>query len=261
MNTMNQITEKIRAAQALDFGIIFNEAIELFKKTWIQGFLLQLFTILVMIPLIIMVYVPLLGLIIAQQENNGFNEDAFSNFFAGMSVLYIAVVIVCVLVLGAVSIALNAGFFRIMKKLDHDEMVSTNDFFYYVKGKYLGKAFTLLIITLLLSAGSVLLCYLPLIYFFVPISFFAAIFAFNPELSASEIVSLSFKLGTKKWLIGFGLILISSLLSQIVGFILCGVGTLFTAAFAYHPVYLIYKHVVGFNNTELIDEIGTTPVE
>ena len=74
-------------------------------------------------------------------------------------------------------------------------------------------------------------------------------------------VSLSFKLGTKKWLIAFGLIIISSLLSQIAGFLLCGIGTLFTAAFVYHPVYLIYKEVVGFDDAELIDEIGTTPVE
>lgn len=261
MNTPNQITEKIRSAKALDFGTIFNEAIELFKKTWIQGFLLQLFTILVMLPLIIMVYVPFIGLIVAQEKSRSFNEDAFSNFFAGMSVLYIVVVLICVLVLGAVSIALNAGFFRIMKKLDHNETVSTNDFFYFVKGKFLGKAFTLLIITALLSAASVLLCYAPLIYLFVPMSYFAVLFAFNPELSATEMVTLSFRLGNKKWLISFGLIVVSYLLAQIVGLLTCGLGTLFTMAFVYHPVYLIYKHVVGFNEPEPIDEIGTTPIE
>ncbi|GAA4279691.1 hypothetical protein [Gaetbulibacter aestuarii] len=261
MNTLNQITEKIRAARALDFGIIFNEAIELFKKTWIQGFLLQLFTILVMLPLIIMVYVPFIGLIIAQEKSRSINEEAISNFFAGMSVLYIAVVIICALVLGAVSIALNAGFFRIMKKLDHNETVSTNDFFYFVKGRYLGKAFTILIVTFLLSAASLLLCYTPLIYLFVPMSYFAVFFAFNPDLSAGEIISQSFRLGNKKWLLSFGLIVVSYLLAQIIGLITCGIGSLFTMAFVYHPVYLIYKHVVGFNDPEPIDEIGTTPVE
>ena len=261
MNTSNQITEKIRAAKPLDFGNIFNEAIELFKKTWIQGFLLQLFTILVMLPLIIMVYVPFIGLIIAQEKSRSFNEEAFSNFFAGMSIFYIVVVILCVFVLGAVSIALNAGFFRIMKKLDYNETVSTNDFFYFVKGKYLGKTFVILIVTFLLSAASLLLCYTPLIYLFVPMSYFAAIFAFNPEFSVSEIVTSSFRLGNKKWLLTFGLLVVSYLLAQLIGLLTCGIGTLFTTAFVYHPVYLIYKHVIGFNDAEPIDEIGTMPSE
>ena len=73
-------------------------------------------------------------------------------------------------------------------------------------------------------------------------------FAFNPELSVGDIVKASFKLGHKKWLLAFGLILVSLLLAQIVGMLLCGIGTLFTAAFVYHPTYLIYKEVIGFGS-------------
>ena len=88
----------------------------------------------------------------------------------------------------------------------------------------------------------------------VPFSLFALIFAFNPELNVGDIVKISFKLGHKKWLLIFGLIFVCSLLAQVVGFILCGIGTLFTAAFVYHPTYLIYKEVIGFDND---DEIST----
>jgi len=256
MNTTSSLQEKIRNAKALDFGTIFSASIELFKKTWIQGFLLQLFTFLIMLPLIIVLYIPLFAMIFAQAENGYSETDMFSNFFAGMSIIYILFVIVGVFVLGAVSVALNAAFFRIMKMLDHGEAVTTGDFWYFLKGKYLSKTFMLILVSILIAIPSVLLCYIPLLYVMVPMSFFAVIFAFNPKLSVGDIVKLSFNLGTKKWLLAFGLIIISSLLAEIIGFLLCGIGLLFTAAFVYHPVYLVYKEVIGFEDDNEINQIG-----
>ena len=255
MNTISSLQEKINNAKALDFGTIFSESIELFKKTWLQGFLLQIFTIVVMLPLIIILYVPLITMMIAQAESGYSDPNVYGDFFASMSILYICFVIIGVLVLGAVSVALNAAFFRIIKKLDHGEQVATSDFFYFLNGKYLSKTFMLMLVSILIAIPSALMCYIPLIYMIVPLSFFAMIFAFNPDLSVSDIVSISFKIGHKKWLLAFGLIFISSLLAQIVGFLLCGIGVLFTAPFVYHPVYLIYKEVVGFDNDDEIDII------
>ncbi|WP_345277069.1 hypothetical protein [Litoribaculum gwangyangense] len=256
---MNTLQEKIERAKELDFGTIFSESIELFKKTWLQGFLLQLFTFIVMLPLIIMFYIPFIGLIIAQEESGYNDSDAFNAFFASMSLLYILFIVVGIFVLGAISVALNAGFYRIMKRLDYNEQVTTSDFFYFVKGKYLSKAFMLMLISILIAIPAALLCYIPLIYAIVPLSYFSLFFAFNPELSVGDMVKASFKLGNKKWLISFGLIIVSSLLAQIIGFILCFVGVLFTAAFVYHPTYLIYKNVIGFDEPTAIDEIGATP--
>ena len=255
MNTISSLQEKINNAKALDFGTIFSESIELFKKTWLQGFLLQIFTIVVMLPLIIILYVPLITMMIAQAESGYSDPNVYGDFFASMSILYICFVIIGILVLGAVSVALNAAFFRIIKKLDHGEQVATSDFFYFLNGKYLSKTFMLMLVSILIAIPSALMCYIPLIYMIVPLSFFAMIFAFNPDLSVSDIVSISFKIGHKKWLLAFGLIFISSLLAQIVGFLLCGIGVLFTAPFVYHPVYLIYKEVVGFDNDDEIDII------
>ncbi|WP_142785335.1 hypothetical protein [Changchengzhania lutea] len=260
MNTINRLLEKIESAKDLDFGTILNECIELFKKTWLQGFLLQVFTVIVMLPLIIVVYIPFVGLIIAQQESGYGNTEAFDNFFAGMSVLYILLVIVGVFVLGSISLALHAGFYRIMKKVDFNEDVTTNDFFYFIKGQYLSKALLLLLVTILISIPAVLLCYVPVLYVMVPFSYFTVIFAFNPELSVGEIVKAGFKIGNKKWLISFGLIILTSLMAQIVGFLLCGIGMLLTAAFVYHPTYLIYKHVVGFKENSN-DYIVEAPIE
>lgn len=256
MNRISDLLEKIGGAKELDFGTIFSEAIELFKKTWLQGFLLQLFTVIVMLPLIIVLYVPFIGMIIAQQESGYADNEAFENFFGGMSLLYVLFVVVGVFVLGAISVALNAGFFRIMKKLDYNEPVVTSDFFHFIKGKYLSKTFILMLVSILIAIPAALLCYIPLIYAIVPLSYFALIFAFNPEFSIGDIVKVSFKLGNKKWMISFGLIIVSSLLAQMIGFLMCGIGVLFTATFVYHPTYLVYKKVVGFDESNVIDEIG-----
>ena len=261
MNTANSLLEKIEHALELDFGVIFGDSIEFFKKTWLQGFLLQLFTLFIILPVIVAFYIPLIIMVIAEQET-GYNDfDTFNGFYRGMSVFYISSILLAVFIIGTLITALKASFFKIMRKLDNNEGVTTSDFFYFFKRKYLSKILVLTLVSILIVIPSALLCYLPLIYMLVPLSFFTIIFAFNPELSVRDIVKVSFKLANKKWLISFGLIVVSSILSTILGYIVCGVGLLFTYAFVYHPIYFIYKEVIGFNEQSVIDQIGITPVE
>lgn len=258
MNTITTLLEKIDRAKELDFGDIISESIELFKKTWVQGLLLQVFTIIIMLPLIIIFYVPFIGLIIAQQESGYTDPNAFDDFFAGMSILYMLFVIVGVFVFSTVTYALNAGFFRMMKRLDYNESITTSDFFYFVKGKYLSKIFILMLIAFVIAIPSAMLCYIPLIYVMVPMSYFGIIFAFNPDLGTGDIVKASFKIGNKKWLISFGLFIVSYLCVAIITMITCGIGGLFLQTFMFHPIYLIYKKVVGFDETSAIEQIGTS---
>lgn len=258
MNKITTLLEKIAQARDLDFGTIFSESIELFKKTWVQGFLMQLFTIIVMLPILIVFYIPFITMIIAQQNSGYGDTQAIDNFIAGISVVYVLLVSAGIVLLGTLTVAINAGFFRIMKKLDFGEETTTSDFFYFFKMSYLSKIFVMFLATVGISIVAALLCYIPLFYVLIPISYFALVFAFNPELTVGEIIKVSFKLGNKKWLLTFGLVIVASLLAQIVGFLLCGIGVLITAPFVYHPTYLIYKYVVGFNETHVIDEIGTS---
>lgn len=255
MNTMNSLLEKIQNAPALDFGTIFSDAFDLFKKTWLQGFLLQIITFIIVLPFILVLYLPLIGIIISSATTGDQNPEALQAYFAGLGIMYILFFAAGILVLSVVSMALNAGFFRIMKRLDHNEPIKTSDFFYYLKGKYFGKLVILMFASLFIGAIAIMLCVLPILYVMVPLSFFTVIFAFNPELSAGDIITASFKLGNKKWLLVFGLTIIASLLSQIVGMLLCGIGILFTAPFVYHPMYLVYKNVIGFEDTEPTNHI------
>ncbi|MEZ4854863.1 MAG: hypothetical protein R2812_00135 [Gelidibacter sp.] len=255
--TLADLQSKVKNAKSLDFGNIFSESIELFKKSWLQGFLMQLFVMILMLPFIFIIYVPFIMMIVSQSENGQMDPNAFGTFMAGFSVVYIILFMIGILAIGVISVALNAGLFRILRDLDAGKTVKTSDLFYYLKGKYIGKLLLIMLVSILIAIPSALLCYIPLIYTIVPMSFFTIVFAFNPEFSVGDIVSASFKVGTKKWGIAFGLIIVSSILASLVGMLLCGIGTLITAAFVYHPVYFIYKHVIGFENDSEINEIGT----
>lgn len=251
MSLYNYISNKITENKPLDFGTIFSDSFDLFKKTWIQGLIHQLFVILLMLPFIIAIYIPFIMLLIAQAgEMDSSSPEVFSTFLAGFSIGYVLFFIIAMIILGGLSLALNAALYRIIKMLDHDQQVQTSDFFYFFKGRYLGKLIGLMFVSMVIAVVSAMACYLPIFYVMVPMTFFIPFFAFNPELGIGDIISFAFKLGTKKWLIGFGLILISSILASVVGALLCGIGTLFTAAFVYHPVYLIYKETIGFNDEE-----------
>jgi len=73
-----------------------------------------------------------------------------------------------------------------------------------------------------------------------------AFFAFNEELSPTEMLKASFQLGNKNWLVIFGLLIVMGLMAQL-GILLCGIGILFTAILAKIPVYYIYNDGVGLS--------------
>lgn len=258
--TPTEFQSKIANASKMDFGTIFNQSIELFKKSWLQGFLMQLFVMILMLPFIIILYVPLIMTLVAQSESGQVDPNAMDGFFAGLSVVYILLFIVGILVIGAIQVCLNAAFFRILRTLDEGKEVKTSDLFYFMKGEYFGKVFLLMLVTVLISIPAALLFYLPLIYVMVPLSFFAVVFAFNPEWSIGDIVSSSFRLGTKKWLLTFGLLVVSYIMIMILAIVTCGLGSLFLAPFIFHPIYYIYKGTVGIEDNSELNQIGETEV-
>ena len=147
-------------------------------------------------------------------------------------------------------------FFRIIKQIDLGEPESSASFGMFMKSEYIKKTFILSLITTIIAFVALLACYLPIFYVMVPINLLTVIFAFNPDLSFQDLVSLSFKLGNKKWLITFGLIIVSSILAEIVGLLLCGIGVFVTASFVYLPLYYVYKDTIGFDDQQEIEEIG-----
>jgi len=254
--TLSEIEAKIKNAPALDFGDIFNKSMELFKKGWLYGLLLQLFVIIIMMPFIIILYVPFVMAIIAQSGSGNIDPNIFGSMFAGFSMLYIIIFILGILAATVFQLALNAGFFRLLKLIDSGQSVKAADLFYFLKGKYFGSVTLLMLSTVIISLIAATLCYVPLIYAIIPLSFFTIVFAFNPEMGVGDIVKVSFNLGTKKWLISFGLFFVTYLLVIFLTILTCGIGSLILTPFIYLPLYFVYKEVIGFDFSDEVDSIG-----
>jgi len=219
MHSYDVLKQKIDNPPHLDFGDIISEAIELFKKVWVKGFLMVL-------------------------------------IFYAQNALYS---LPQTILISALTIALVAGFYRMCKQVVTGQP-QTDDYFYFFNKAYFSKALMLGIIYAIIAAIAQALFLLPYIYVFVPLSYFAIIFSNNPELSEVEIVKLSFALGNKKWLVSFGAMLVCAIIGML-GVIACFIGIVLTISIAYLPVFLIYKEVIGFDDRNEIDFIGTNTEE
>lgn len=256
MNSVNFIQEKINTAKTLDFGTIFNDAIQLFKKVWVQGLLLYLFILLITIPIVALFYGPMYIEMFEQIQSGNADPQAMNDYIYGRSPLFMLGYYAVMFIVGAITSLLYAGFYRVVKKIDFGEAYKTSDLFYYLSGKYFLKGFLLMIITSAMSFVAAMLCVFPIFYVIVPIAFIMVIFAFNPDFSIGDIISLGFSLGNKKWGITFALGLVSYLCVIVLILITCGVGMLFFNSFIFLPIYIIYKVVIGFGDQDEINKIG-----
>lgn len=239
--SLETVNQKIAEKPSLEFGLIFSQSIELFKKVWLQGFITLLLTFVTILPFYIMIYIPMIAAGIT-------DPDMLRNEEMPTMVVVAMVILMPVFLLGVMAFgtALNAAFLRICRQKDLNEAVS-EDYFYFFKEGRLGKILNLALIMLGLSVLGVLACGLGMFYLIVPMSLFPAFLAFNEELSAMDIVKSSFILGNKNWLVIFGLLIVMGIVAEL-GVILCCVGILFTAMLSKIPTYFMYKYGVGFDS-------------
>lgn len=258
MNTV-EMKRRVDNAKALDFGTIFNQSIELFKKVWVQGVVILLLNMVLTIPVIMIVYIPLLVFGFA-----GYFLSADPYGQAGLSIIMIFVMVVVylflIVALSAINLGLTAGYYRICKLKDLDRM-GNEDYFYFFKKPYLRKTIKLGLAFSGIALLAALLCFFPIIYAIVPLSFIVVIYAFNPDSSISEIIKLGFDLGNKKWFLAFAVLFVLGVLAYIVGLVMCGIGVLITMSITYLPFYIIYKDVIGFDEEidqmKRIDQLST----
>ncbi len=237
------ITERIKSNVDLSFGNIFSKSFDLFKKVWLQGFIVLLLTFVIILPFYIILYIPMIAAGITDPEAIRNNElPPMVAIAMGILAPVIAIGV------STFALALNAAFLKICRQKDKGEE-SSNDYFYYFKEGRLGKVFILALYTLGLAILGLLAFGIGLIYVIVPLSLIPAFLAFSEELSPLEMVKASFALGNKNWLVIFGLVLVTGIVAEL-GFLLCCVGVLFTAMLSKVPTYYMYKDGVGFNEVE-----------
>lgn len=247
---MNSIEEKIEQAPKVDFGNILSRSFEFFKEVWQEGFYHVLVSLIVVIPFVIVVYAPFIPIYIDMLDQsyyggyNSYNEPFFVEN-PWMIFVYILVIFVMAIIMQVITIAITAHFYQVCKSKDLGTPPPQGGYFDAFRRDF-GKVFMLSLATFGIALVATLLCYLPIFYAMVPLQLIVPIYAFNRELSVSDIIRAAFKLGNKYWITVFGLVIISSMIAQ-VGVLLCIIGVFFTAYFVHIPVYLFYKDSVGFD--------------
>lgn len=238
-----EVVKKIAERPPLDFGSIFSNSLELFKKVWVQGFVILLLTFVCIIPLYILVYLPFVAMGIWNPEMLQEEEPSALMVLTFLCVLPVLLIGVTTLTLG-----LMAAFLRICRSKDLN-LEEGDDYFYFFKNGRLRKLVVLAVMYMGISLLGLLICGFGIIYLVVPLSLVPAFVAFNEQCTPKEIIQASFQLGNKNWLVIFGLIVLMGLLAEL-GFILCFIGVFFTAMLAKIPVYYIYKDGVGFESDD-----------
>ena len=97
MKSFDIISKKINEAPSIDFGDLFNESVAVFKKVWLQGFLFQLITIALSLPLLFFNFI----------NFSDFSNDSVPLQFGTAAVFYYGISAV----LAIVSSFLTFGFF------------------------------------------------------------------------------------------------------------------------------------------------------
>ncbi|WMI68279.1 hypothetical protein [Mangrovimonas sp. YM274] len=113
--TFSELQSRINAAEPLDFGTIFSNCIELFKKVWVQGLIMILITIAMLAPFYIIMYLPMVAMGI-------WNPEALQNDHVNPILMIPFVVFMLLFAFFAMVIAfgLKASFYRICKAKDLD---------------------------------------------------------------------------------------------------------------------------------------------
>lgn len=255
-----ELEQRINENKSIDFGDIFNKSIELFKKTWLQGLLVYILTMVLAFPIVLIVYVPLMLIAVSfgvMNESMEMNDEIGT----GMTILLVVVVfflyVIVMTLMFALQLIMRAAFYKICKDKDVNPSASSDEYFFYFKKKHLKK----ILLLSLISLGGIILgmmCFVvPGLILMVPLAYLPVVFAFNPELSAKEIFKTALNLGMKKWGITLLLMVVAWLLAMFVGLMACFVGVYVTMSFVYLPAYFVYKEVIGFKN----DSYGFQEIE
>lgn len=262
-NTQKDQIENLCAnGYQLDFGIVFESAFENYKKIALYaGLMLLVFSILISIIMIA-------GLIfyVGIENMEGFAEKMKQFSTLKQMPLDIALPLNAGLLLfSAIISPFMAGFFKMADcGQKGEEFHVANMFSYYKSPSFLNIILSVIIIGTLNTGLAMILennglgfigtVTNMLISFLTLLTIPLIVFA---NLNAIDSIKYSIQLVSKQPLTLLGLAIVAGIGSAIGIFGLC-IGIFFTLPFMYSMNYVIYKSIIGFDETSEIDEITGT---
>lgn len=247
MNTT--IFERIEKAKSVDFGEIFSKSFELYKTSFKEGLMHSLVSFLVVLPFVLIVYIPILPSYIEMIQNAGdpYYQPSFMEDYTPFMIFGWAIVVFFLsFLIQVINLSVFGHFYKVLRNIDHGTHKEIGSYFTMLQNNF-SKLLVLSLATFGIALLAALLCYLPILYVMVPLQLILPILAFNEELSNSDIIKAAFKLGNKYWLILFLLIIVAGFLSAL-GMIACYIGLIATMFFTHVVMYTFYKDSVGFDD-------------
>lgn len=198
--------------------------------------LILLITFAFIIPFLFTIYIPLLVFGVANLTQLGAYDG-----LAPKAILFVVVAyLLFVFAIMVLSFGFKAEFFWMLRQKDIN-VIGSDDFLFFLRKRYLLKTIKLSLIYFGITLFAALLYVFPIIYAMISLNLLTVIYAFNPEVSGSNLIKASFDLGNKKWFITFGITFIAGLTAQMVGMLLCGIVVFVTYSFTMILLYFIYK--------------------
>lgn len=257
--TLSQLQSNIEKSASLDFSSIFSRSIDLFKKVWVQGFVHLILGYVVTLGISFVFYLLMLlvaipfGISLNLTEMAAYPEAWAASIGITGIIVFIALYIILIMLSTGVFLGIFAHFFCTLREVDQGN-VETSEYFKFLKRPYLFKLAKLGLAIFGITMLASLACGLPLFYVIVPIAMMLPVFAFNPDLSVRELISIAFKVGNKHWFTIFITLSIFGLITVVATLFTCGLGALFLTPLTYIPLYYIYKDTIGIEETGISDD-------
>jgi hypothetical protein len=258
MSVQTRIEEIKNEGYSFDFGEVFNQSIEHFKKIALMAGI-----VFILLTLISGAFV--FGIMAVGFGISGFTDTMTGFAMGSFSTVGMVAYMVVVVIISGLMAPIHAGLLNMVYLAAHGRDFSISTVFGYYQTKYFKELFLVAVLRTLLntvisfallSTGVqfVGMLFTYLLMFFLMLSTPLIIFG---ECKAIESIKLSFMIVARQFFVLLALVIVS-LIICCLGFIGLCIGIFFTAPFIYATIYAIYDHIVGTDGADELDEIGTS---
>lgn len=246
--TQTRIDTIKKEGYTLDFGVVFENAFENYKKIALYGGLVIFVFFFVFTIVASGVLIAIFG---APELLDFFKPENFKpEKFDLNTLLIISAISVFI---GSLLSPLTAGFIKMACCAANDEEFHVSTMFEFYKAPYFKELFlATFLVSILSSILSSLTNFIQIpalnFVFTIIITLFTIMMIpliIFGNLKAVEAIEASVLIVSKKPLILLGLIIVGTI-ATMVGFIGCCIGVLFTIPFMYSLYYAIYNEIIGF---------------
>ncbi|MFD0861720.1 hypothetical protein ACFQ1M_05845 [Sungkyunkwania multivorans] len=249
----------IEQTNNLEFGKVFEDAFELYKKIFLQLLLGILVVAVIAGAIYFVVFFALFGNIFEQAVTDPDDFAALSQSWP-----YLLKTSLLGFVLGLLVAPISAGFYKMCEVGYRNETPEIGILFRYYKQPYFNHiivaASIVAIVTLAITLPTQ---YFGLAFIQVPLSIIISVLTLCiypliifRDYDGVEAIKDSIRIGGKHFLMIL-LLLIVGFICSMIGLVACLIGVLFTLPFIYTMMFSIYHNIVNIEETSDIDLIGT----